>query len=200
MHRFLAALVVLIQAGHALGADCAGGSVRSLRVSPARVAFTGTVTRAGLTHTTAVAGGLELVLEDASTGAVVYRTTLPAERFVTRPDATTYDGAGTFAGSVRLRGTRRQADTVRVTLRDTRPTFSAPLSDGPLRARLTIGGGCARTCVADCTRRGAGLGCRRSLDYVPFPDAGFGALGGGPAGRARRTAACRSTPRSAATS
>ena len=88
MHRLLAVLVVLLQAGHALGADCAGGSVRSLRVSPARVAFTGTVTRAGLTHTTAVAGGLELILEDARDGAVVYRATLPAERFVTRPDAT----------------------------------------------------------------------------------------------------------------
>src|SRR6476620_6725834 len=126
MHRFLAVLVVLLQAGHALGADCAGGSVRSLRVKPSLVEFTGTVTRAGLTHPAAVAGGLELILEDARDGGVVYRATLPAERFITRPDATVYDGAGTFAGSVRLRGTRRQADTVRVTLRDSHPTFSAP--------------------------------------------------------------------------
>src|SRR5262245_2213868 len=120
MHRLIAVLMLLLSAGRGLAADCAGGSVRALRVTPDRVTFAGTVTRASLTHENASTGGLQLVLEDARDGTVVYQTSVPAERFVVRPDATTYDGGGTLDGSVRVRDTRRQADTVQVTLRDAR--------------------------------------------------------------------------------
>ena len=176
--RLLALLVLGLAARPGAAAECAGGSVRALRVTPNRVAFTGTVTRAGLTHPTAAAGGLEVVIEDARDGTRLYAVAIPADALVSGARTTTYDGTAGFGGSIRLNDLRGQADTVRVRLRDPNPTFLVPLEARPLRARLQIGGGCARTCVADCTRRDAGLRCQKSRLYEPFADAGFGALQG----------------------
>lgn len=93
MLRVLALLLVVLCASRGHAADCAGGPVRSLRVTPGRVAFTGTVTRAGLTHSAAVADGLSLVLEDPDDGAVVSSVAIPAGRFVSRERSTKIDSA-----------------------------------------------------------------------------------------------------------
>src|SRR5262245_36697344 len=181
MRRSPLALVVLILlAVRAYAADCAGGAVRSMRVAPGRVSFSSTVTRAGLTHATAPAGGLTLTLEDADDGTPLYTLAIPAERFVTRGRATKYDRTGAFTGTVRLDDVKGQADTVRIEVRDPGAMTTGTLADRSLRARFSIGGGqCARTCVSACSTAKGALRCHQSRAYVPFADAGFGALRSG---------------------
>ncbi len=178
-----AVLPLTLLPARAHAADCAGGSIHTLRVAPGRVAFAGSVTRAGLTHAAAVAGGLALTIEDADDGAVVYTLAIPADRFASRGRVTRYDRQGAFAGSVRIADAGGQADTVLVEVRDPRPSTANTLGDRALRARFTLGGGCARTCVASCTERRGRLRCGRSATYVPFADTGFGALARTRAGR-----------------
>src|SRR5215475_6330655 len=141
MRRSPLALLVLIPlAAPAYAADCAGGAVRSMRVGGGRVSFSGTVTRAGLTHATAPAGGLTLTLEDADDGTPLYTLAIPAARFVTRGRATKYDRAGAFTGTVRLDDVKGQADTVRIEVRDPGAVTVGTLADRSLRARFSIGG------------------------------------------------------------
>ena len=195
MHRFLAVLVVLLQAGYALGADCAGGSVRSLRASPARVAFTGTVTRAGLTHPAAVAGGLNW-----------YSKTRVPRRGVSHHVAGRALRHAPGRHDLRRRGdVRRQRAAARhppAGRHRTRDAARHPshlqrtARDRPLRARFTVGSGCARTCVA-VHADGGDAPLQPSVGYAPFADEGFGASSRRAAGRATsRSAASRSTPRS----
>src|SRR5579862_1873354 len=157
--------------------DCAGGSVVNLHVAQHRIAFQGTVTRAGATHATFVGAGplqLRLVAPD---GTLLYAAAdIPAARFVTTGTKTRYDHGGAFRGDVVLKDAPGQADTVRIVVRDADPDVVGTIG-GDVRASITTGAGCARTCVAPCTTRKSGqLACQRSDVYVPFTDDGFGAL------------------------
>src|SRR5690349_17442909 len=170
-----AALAVLIALSlpvvAAAAPDCDGGSVVKLHVAPHRVAFQGTVTRAGATHATFVGSGplqLRLVAPD---GTLLYAAVdIPPERFVTNGTKTRYDHGGAFRGDVVLKDARGQADTVRIVVRDANPNVVGTIG-GDVRASITTGAGCARTCVAPCTTRSSGqLACHRSDVYVPFAD------------------------------
>jgi hypothetical protein len=184
--RSVAALALLagglVPAVVAAAPDCAGGTVLALRLRGDRVRFEGTVTRPGLTHATLVTapGGLRLSIVDANDGTVVYDVTIPAERFASVGGMTRYDGAGDFRGRVTLRDARRQADTVRLSLRTASAVLAGLDADRELRAELSTDGGCARSCVASCTS-GGGFRCAPSAVYVPFADEGFGARTGGTA-------------------
>jgi hypothetical protein len=157
--------------------DCDGGTLVKLHANPGRLAFQATITRAGVTHGTFLGGGdLQVSLVRADGGpAFTYAVDIPSDRFVTRGAKTFYDHGGTFRGDVVVKDAPGQADTVRIVFRDA--GFS-PTGDvqGDVRAYVTTGAGCARTCVAGCTTRDGVLRCRRSDTYVPFDDAGFGAL------------------------
>jgi hypothetical protein len=172
-----AALLALVFAGPALAADCDGGSTLKLRLAGNRARFDGTVTRAGTTHDTFVgAGPFQLRVVKATDGALVYEADVPANHFVTRGRRTRYDHGDVFQGDVVLKNATGQADTVRIVLRAANTGLGAiPAAD--LRAFVTTGGGrCARTCVAPCSAAPDGVRCGRSDVYVPFADAGFGAL------------------------
>lgn len=172
----LAALLALGTAVHSHAADCSGGGLRAVAITPGKARLQATVTRAGLTPAAFVAGGVDLVLEDADDGTVVYQLHLPAERFVTRGKSTKYDRRGTLAGTLRIRQQSGQADTIVLDLRDGAATTANTSSDRNLLVRFALAdGACARTCVAACDTRDVGkLACRRSADYVPFADQGFG--------------------------
>ena len=152
MHRFLAVLAVLLQAGHVLAADCAGGpSARCASRRPGRLhrhRDTG-----GADPPAAVAGGLELILEDARDGAIVY-----APRC--RPSASSPAGRArstTRQGVLRERPARRHPPAGRhgTGRRSATPrTFTTDSERSPAARPADLGGGCARTCVADCARRG----------------------------------------------
>lgn len=185
MHVPLLVLAITAAASAAPAAECAGGSIRSLRLETGRLAFTGTVTRAGLAHGDAPGRTFRLRLADAGDGAVLYEVSLPGDAFVRRPRRTIARGQAPFRGAVRFGAAGDQADTVRIRLTDPAPSYSGPLVDRVLRAHLTIGDGCARTCIVRCRRSARGLRCRPSRRYVPFADAGFGRLRGRPP--ARRT-------------
>src|SRR5437773_8486639 len=174
------ALALPLAAGAA--PDCDGGRVYSLRLRPDRVRFDGSLTRPGVTHDTFVTapGGLRLEIFDANDPAVVlYATTIPADNFVTRGHETRYQSGGGFVGTVRLRNSRRQRDTVRISVRANQTTVTGLGGPRDLRARVVTDGGCVRTCVSTCTVRN-GLACAPSAAYVPFPDAQFGAYASGP--------------------
>ncbi len=176
VRTLLAVLTLALLAPRAHAADCAGGALRSVDVGPGKATLQATVTAAGLTPEALVADGFRLVLEDADDGAIVYQLHLPADRFATKGSTTKYDRKGTLAGTLRIRRLSGQADTVVVDLRDPRATTSNSSSDRNLLVRIDLAGGaCARTCVAACETRATGrLACRRSYDYVPFADQGFG--------------------------
>src|SRR5207253_6111914 len=141
-------LALLWPAAAAAAPDCAGGSIVKLHVAPHRVAFQGTVTRAGATHATFVGGGplrLRLLGPD---GALLYAAVdIPPARFVTRGMKTRYDHGGAFRGDVVLKDAPAQADTVRIVVRDADPDVVGTIG-GDVRASITTGAGCARTCVA----------------------------------------------------
>src|SRR5437773_2406279 len=175
------ALALPLAAGAA--PDCDGGRVYSLRLRPDRVRFDGSLTRPGVTHDTFVTapGGLRLEIFDANDPAVVlYATTIPADNFVTRGHETRYQSGGGFVGTVRLRNSRRQRDTVRISVRANQTTVTGLGGPRDLRVRIVTDGGCGRTCVAACTA-GNGLACHPSAAYVPFPDEQFGAYASRPA-------------------
>ncbi len=169
--------------------DCHGGTVTELRVGRGRVKLRGSVTARGLTPATLVAGGglrLELVDADAPM-TVLASVAVPAARFVTRGATTTYDRIGPLSGRIVLRSARRQPDTVRIDWASAMPPLPGPPAPRTLRAFLTTGAGCARTCVAPCTPNGGQLHCGPSAVYVPAADEGFGRLRGG---GAHRSALC----------
>ena len=118
-HVTLAALVVLSFPLRGLAApDCDGGTVGKLRIFGGRVRFAGTVTQRGATHATLVgAGPFQLRIVDQTDDSEVYAVDVPADRFVSGPHATVYDGQGTFEGSLKLRDDSRQADTVKIVFR-----------------------------------------------------------------------------------
>jgi hypothetical protein len=169
-------LLLLATAARVHAADCSGGGLRAVDVTPGKARLQATVTRDGLTPAAFVASGVDLVLEDADDGTVVYRLQLPADRFVTRGKSTKYDRRGALHGTLRIRQLSGQADTIVLDLRDTRAATSNTSTDRNLLVRFAMSGGaCARTCVASCETRGVGsLDCKRSFDYVPFADQGFG--------------------------
>src|SRR5262245_30014412 len=77
--------------------DCDGGTVGRLRIAAGRVRFDGTVTRRGVTPGTFVGGGpFDLRIIDTANASEVYAVQVPAERFVTAGNVTTYDHGGTL--------------------------------------------------------------------------------------------------------
>jgi hypothetical protein len=164
--------------------DCDGGRVFALRLRPDRVRFAGSITRPGLTHGTLVTAptGLQIEIFDANDpGVVLYSATIPANEFVTRGPSTRYNGDGAFEGRVSIRNSRRQDDTVRISIRARNAVVTGLDMSRELRARVVTDGGCARTCVSACTVRN-GLHCTASAIYVPFADEGFGAYATRPPG------------------
>ncbi len=183
----IAVLLVLALVRTATAApDCDGGRVYALRLRPDRVRFEGSVTRRGVTHATLVpaSGAFQLDVYDANDPAVVvYSASVPASQFVTQGLTTRYDGSGSFRGRIAFKDSRRQHDTVRVSVRAADAMATGLDTGRELRARVTTDAGCTRTCVASCTAAD-GLRCRRSATYVPFTDEGFGAYATAPAGPA----------------
>jgi hypothetical protein len=156
MLRLLTAVMVTaaLAAPASAAPDCAGGSVRVLRVrTPSGVYFRGTVTRAGATHATLVSAspGLTVRVFAADDGAVLYEETIPPERFVTEGRVTRYDGGGDFVGRIFLKDSRFQADTVDVFVSATDASAIGSLpATTHLRVEINTAAGCARTCAADC--------------------------------------------------
>lgn len=180
--RQLAAVVVtalLLPALAHAAPDCAGATVRRLRVAPDRVRFDGAVTRPGLTPAALASDGVTLDLVDANDpGTVLFSLTVPADRFVTSGGTTRYDHLGDLHGSLVLRAARRQADTVEIALVARGVMVAGTDAAHEVRANFTAGATCARSCVARCAPRTGGLNCIRSATYVPFADEGFGAVHG----------------------
>jgi hypothetical protein len=159
----------------ARAADCDGADVTRLRLSPDRLGFEGTVSRAGLTHDTLADAGFALRIVDAEDDSVLYQLHIPPARFVSNPKATVYDGNGTFRGTVRLTNAVDQADTVVVKVRANGIAAAGTGTARDLRVRLDTGTRCALSCVSACASNAGRLACDRSAAYVPFADAGFGA-------------------------
>ena len=162
----------------AAGPDCDGGSVRSLRVSPTRLRFEGTITRPGVHHHTLLAGGAAFSFELAAAddpATVLYAASIPATQFVTRGSHTKYDRLGTFPGRVTLRDSKKQADTVVVSIR-VAASIAGTGIDRDLRVSFTAGTRCARTCVSPCDLGRGKLRCKSSVGYRPFADEAFGAF------------------------
>ena len=142
--RSLALALGLILALTSVGsaeADCDGGAIQVLRVSATRLRLTGTVTRPGARHTTLLAGGAPFTFELADAddpGTILYAVTIPADRFVTKGTRTVYDRAGAFPGHVILRDSRKQADTVVVSIRVAAP-IAGTGTGRSVRARLDAG-------------------------------------------------------------
>ena len=177
----LAALLALAPQLALAAADCGGGSISRMTLAGGRLRFEATVTRAGLTHASLVAGapGLRLRLVAAADGSVLHTIDVPPDRFVTRSGATKYDHGGSFQGRIILRNARRQHDTVRILV--TEPAAGTGALIGQLasaRVFVDTGGGCARTCVSACRVRRGKLFCASSAAYVPFADQGFGGFSG----------------------
>jgi hypothetical protein len=170
-------LAVLVVASTASAApDCDGGAIRSLRVSATRLRISGTITRPGAHHDTLVGATdpfhFELVdADDPST--VLYEVDIPADQFATRGTRTSYNRLGTFPGRVVLKDSKKQSDTVMVTIRVAAAVVGTDVGRN-LRAALTAGGKCARTCVSGCALGHGKLRCKGSIAYRPFADQGFG--------------------------
>src|SRR5213080_2903408 len=180
---FATASVLALPLAAAAAPDCDGGRVYSLRLRPDRIRFHASLTRRGVTHDTLVTapGGLRLEIFDADDPAVVlYSTTIPADRFAPHGQATRYTGGGAFHGAITLRNSRRQRDTVRLSVHAVDAAVTGLGGPRDLRVRIVTDGGCGRTCVAACAA-GNGLACHPSAAYVPFPDEQFGAYASRPA-------------------
>ena len=175
--RLAIALACLVTLGsRAVAApDCNGGAVRSLRVSATRLRLSGTITRPGAHHNTLVGGApFHFAIVDADDPAtVLYEATIPAAHFATHASHTSYDGLDAFPGRVTLRDSKRQYDTVMVTIRVAAPIAGTNVAHD-LRASFSVGNGCARTCVASCGQKGGKLRCKPSVGYLPFPGETFG--------------------------
>src|SRR5881227_2512117 len=180
---FATASVLALPLAATAAPDCDGGRVYSLRLRPDRIRFHASLTRRGVTHDTLVTapGGLRLEIFDADDPAVVlYSTTIPADRFAPHGQATRYTGGGAFHGAITLRNSRRQRDTVRLSVHAVDAAVTGLGGPRDLRVRIVTDGGCGRTCVAACAA-GNGLACHPSAAYVPFPDEQFGAYASRPA-------------------
>ena len=180
---FATASVLALPLAATAAPDCDGGRVYSLRLRPDRIRFHASLTRRGVTHDTLVTapGGLRLEIFDADDPAVVlYSTTIPADRFAPHGQATRYIGGGAFHGTITLRNSRRQRDTVRLSVHAVDAAVTGLGGPRDLRVRIVTDGGCGRTCVAACAA-GNGLACHPSAAYVPFPDEQFGAYASRPA-------------------
>ncbi|HJQ85667.1 MAG TPA: hypothetical protein VKA21_16380, partial [Candidatus Binatia bacterium] len=173
-------LWLVVPRGAAAAPDCAGATLLKLRVREGSVAFSATVTRPGLTHANFVTGPVNMLLHPPNSTAWGYGVTILPERFVTGATKTTYDHGGPFQGDVIIKNVAGQADTVKIVFRDPTADPFGTLG-GDARLGININDTCYRSCVGPCAERGAGtrhhrLVCRRSDTYVPFADAGFGAL------------------------
>jgi hypothetical protein len=160
--------------------DCDGGAIAKLRLASGRMRLEASITRPGATHASLVSGpgGLHLEIVDPADGTVVFMTDVPTANFVTRGRTTRYDRAGDFRGTIVLKDSRVQADTVRIVMHAARASLTGIGTARDLRGQVTAGGRCARTCMASCTPRGDGLRCAASDAYAPFADEGFGAVTG----------------------
>src|SRR6185295_10989328 len=87
--------------------DCDGGSIAKLRLASGRMRLEASITRRGVTHSSLVA---------AADGTVLYAADIPSESFARRRRTTKYDGTGTFRGTIVLKNSGVQADTVRIAL------------------------------------------------------------------------------------
>src|SRR5262249_53067667 len=161
---------------------CAGGTLRSLEMGAGGIDLAAQITFPGATHSAVVKApeGFTLKIVDAEDPSVVYLdVALAAERFTSTAKSTTYDGMGTFDGSIRLVKGRGQRDSVLLKLStDNAPALAVPAT-ADLRVFLSGGELCARTCVSSCAAQAGTLSCESSADYVPFADYGFGQLRGG---------------------
>ncbi len=170
------ALLPLLASPSAAAPDADGGTIRSLRLSPTRLRLEGTITRPGATHATLLGGTqLGFAVADANDlGSVLFTASIPAANFTTRGTHTTYDRLGTFPGRVTLRNSKKQADTVVVSIRVAASVVGVGVQRD-LRVVFDAGGRAARTCVSPCTLARGKLRCRSSVGYRPFADQGFGA-------------------------
>jgi hypothetical protein len=171
------ALVPLLGSAAAAAPDSDGGAIRSLRLSPTRLRLEGSITRPGATHDTLLGGNqLSFVVADANDpGSILYTASIPGDRFTTRGTHTTYDRLGTFPGRVTLRNSKKQADTVVISVRVAAAVVGVGIQRD-LRVSFDAGGRSARTCVAPCALAHGKLRCRGSVAYRPFADQGFGAF------------------------
>src|SRR4029453_12233776 len=118
---------------------------------------------------------LSVVVADANDPAsILFTESIPADHFTTRGTHTTYDRLGTFPGRVTLRNSKKQADTVVVSVRVAAAVVGVGIQRD-LRVSFNAGGRSARTCVSPCNLAHGKLRCRGSVGYLPFADQGFGA-------------------------
>lgn len=190
----LSAVAALLSAVPAcLAADCFGGTAHLIRLRPGGVRLSSSITLPGASHESVLgAAELRVKLFDAdSPRTPVFEVTIPRAQFRSTARTTRYDGSGAFKGMVRLRNRADQADTVDVLLRSSSPVSVPDAPASGLRAEISVGVGCARTCVSPCRSVGAAgrLFCGRSAVYQPFADQGFGGLAAG-APRGARSPLC----------
>jgi hypothetical protein len=173
-------LVLALPAAVRAAPDCLGARVYSLRLAPDRVRLEASLTGPGMTPAglLAGAGDLQVDLVDANDPAtVLFSAAIPVTQFMTFGGGLRYDRSGTFTGSVLVRASKRQKDTVRISFRARAAAVTGLGVGREVRAVVTTGASCARTCVAQCAGSGA---CSPSAAYVPFADAGFGAYATAP--------------------
>ena len=119
IHSALAVLLLLATPA-AAAEDCHGGRIYTLRVKADRVRLEASLTAPGLTPASFIAGAgtLRIQLIDANDpGATLYTVDIPESQFVPSGSGFRYDHTGSFTGRVLLRPSRRQQDTVRLSLR-----------------------------------------------------------------------------------
>jgi len=170
-----AVLLALASAASA-APDCDGGTIRSLSLSATKLRLAGTISRPGAHHDTLLGGTdpFHVELTDANDPAtILYVVDIPADRFVTRRKRTVYDGLGSFPGSVVLRDSKKQSDTVTVSLR-VDASIAGTDAGRDVRASFTAASRCVRTCVSPCVPGRKGLHCKASAGYQPFADEAFG--------------------------
>ncbi|MFQ5515439.1 MAG: hypothetical protein ACE5FG_13530 [Myxococcota bacterium] len=172
----LIAVFLLSSATSAKGADCAGATLRSFKLTTQTVTIRATITAPGLTHAALLQGGgslgLSIVAPDTPS-APRYDVTIPVDEFVSTGSASRFRGSSELPGRVLLRRWRAQADTILLVAK--LPTLGwVPPQDPFLRIELTAPGFCARSCVSRCFARNQKILCTRSRLYSPPPEAGFG--------------------------
>jgi hypothetical protein len=180
IHPALAILLLLAMPA-AAAQDCNGGRIYSLRVRTDRVRLEASLTAPGLTPASFIAGAgsVRIELIDANEpGATLYTVDIPESQFVPSGNgAFRYDQTGTFTGRVVVRASRRQEDTVRLSVRGGGAVAGLGVAR-EVRAEITSANACTRTCVSPCPAGGGA--CAPSAAYVPFAADGFGAYGTDP--------------------
>lgn len=168
---------VLACAAPALAAECDGAWVRSARLKAAKDGTAGgrvalTVVRAGVTPASLVGPeGLTVRLFDAADvlGAPIVEETVPLDAFAPKRKAFR-------SATVVIQPARDQADAVTVKLRVADADVDLAGRTG-LRAEVTSGAACARSCVVPCRAKGrrTKLACKAERTYAPA-DGAFGAF------------------------